>query len=62
MVQEHKDLPHNKILEVIENGYYVDDPQNVLKPARVIISKKPRDEQKSNNVDSSQEEHNQHQD
>ncbi|MGV9197961.1 MAG: nucleotide exchange factor GrpE [Promethearchaeia archaeon] len=45
VVRENKDLPNNEILEVIENGYYVDDPSNVLKPARVIISKKPREAQ-----------------
>ncbi|MFO8019954.1 MAG: nucleotide exchange factor GrpE [Promethearchaeia archaeon] len=44
MVQENKDLPNNEILEVVENGYYVNDPRNVLRPARVIISKKPREE------------------
>ncbi len=37
MVQEDDSVPENTVLEVIEKGYVCDD--NLLKPARVIVSK-----------------------
>jgi molecular chaperone GrpE len=37
MVEENEDLPENTIIEVIDKGYYLNN--NVLKPARVKVSK-----------------------
>ncbi|MEJ2293576.1 MAG: nucleotide exchange factor GrpE [Candidatus Lokiarchaeota archaeon] len=37
IVEENNDLPDNTILEVIDKGYYLNN--NVLKPARVKVSK-----------------------
>jgi molecular chaperone GrpE len=37
IVEENNDLPDNTILEVIDKGYYLN--KNVLKPARVKVSK-----------------------
>lgn len=39
MVQESEDVPENTILEELDKGYHFND--NVLRPAKVIISKNP---------------------
>jgi len=39
MVQECKDVPENTILEELDKGYHFND--NILRPAKVIISKNP---------------------
>ena len=40
LVQENSDLPENVIIEEIDKGYYLNN--EVLRPARVIISKKSK--------------------